>query len=51
MASLLHRLPDADGFTRRIQRAEFDHLRSSPAAARALAESYTGTRGAGLAMR
>lgn len=46
MTSLLHRLPDMDGFTRRIQRAEFEHLRSSQAAARALAESYTGAFGA-----
>jgi len=46
MTAMLHRLPDADGFTRRIQRAEFQHLRSSQAAARALAESYTGAFGA-----
>ena len=45
MTSLLHRLPDMDGFTRRIQRAEFDQLRSSEAAARAMAESYTGAFG------
>ncbi|MBN9243049.1 MAG: 4-hydroxybenzoate 3-monooxygenase [Mesorhizobium sp.] len=45
MTSLLHRLPDADGFTRRIQRAEFDQLRWSQAAARALAENYTGAFG------
>jgi len=45
MTSLLHRPPGMDGFARRIQRAEFDHLRSSQAAARSLAESYTGAFG------
>ena len=51
MTSLLHRLPDMDGFTRRIQRAEFDQLRSSEVTARAMAESYTGAFGAESVMR
>ena len=43
MTSILHRLPDTDAFGRRIQRAEFDHLISSKAAACSFAENYTGT--------
>lgn len=42
MTSILHTFPDTDAFGRRIQRAEFDYLRSSTAAARSLAENYTG---------
>ncbi|MBB4041586.1 p-hydroxybenzoate 3-monooxygenase [Microvirga flocculans] len=42
MTSILHTFPDTDAFGRRIQRAEFDYLRTSPAAARSLAENYTG---------
>ncbi len=42
MTSILHRLPDLDDFGRRLQRAEFDHLRRSAAAASAFAENYTG---------
>jgi p-hydroxybenzoate 3-monooxygenase len=42
MTSILHAFPGTDAFGRRIQRAEFDYLRSSPVAARALAENYTG---------
>lgn len=42
MTSILHRLPDLDDFGRRLQRAEFDHLRHSAAAAAAFAENYTG---------
>ena len=42
MTSILHTFPDTDDFGRRIQRAEFEHLRSSTAAARSLAENYTG---------
>jgi p-hydroxybenzoate 3-monooxygenase len=42
MTSILHTFPDTDSFSRRIQRAEFDYLRSSTAAARSLAENYTG---------
>jgi p-hydroxybenzoate 3-monooxygenase len=39
---LTHRFPDADGFDRRLQRAEFDALAGSRAAQAAFAESYTG---------
>jgi p-hydroxybenzoate 3-monooxygenase len=42
MTSILHTFPDTDAFSRRIQRAEFDYLKSSSAAARSLAENYTG---------
>jgi p-hydroxybenzoate 3-monooxygenase len=42
MTSILHTFPDTDAFGRRIQRAEFEHLRSSAIAARSLAENYTG---------
>lgn len=42
MTSILHTFPDTDSFGRRIQRAEFDYLVASQAAARALAENYTG---------
>lgn len=42
MTSILHTFPDTDSFSRRIQRTEFDYLRSSNAAARCLAENYTG---------
>ena len=42
MTSLLHRLPETDAFGRRIQRAEFDQLRNSVAAASTFAENYTG---------
>lgn len=42
MTSILHTFPDTDAFGRRIQRAEFDYLVTSGAAARSLAENYTG---------
>ncbi|WP_201837069.1 4-hydroxybenzoate 3-monooxygenase [Microvirga zambiensis] len=42
MTSILHTFPDTDSFSRRIQRAEFDYLKSSESAARVLAENYTG---------
>ena len=42
MTTLLHTFPETDAFTRRIQRAEFDHLVGSEAAQRALAENYVG---------
>jgi p-hydroxybenzoate 3-monooxygenase len=42
MTSILHTFPDTDAFGRRIQRAEFEYLRSSAIAARSLAENYTG---------
>ncbi|MGO4571604.1 4-hydroxybenzoate 3-monooxygenase [Microvirga sp. 2TAF3] len=42
MTSILHTFPETDTFGRRIQRAEFDYLVGSEAAARSLAENYTG---------
>jgi p-hydroxybenzoate 3-monooxygenase len=42
MTSLLHQFPDTDAFGRRMQRAEFDYLSGSIAAATMLAENYTG---------
>jgi p-hydroxybenzoate 3-monooxygenase len=42
MTALLHRFPENEGFGDRIQRAEFDYLRSSRAAQTALAENYVG---------
>jgi p-hydroxybenzoate 3-monooxygenase len=42
MTSILHTFPDTDAFGRRMQRTEFDYLISSEAAARSLAENYTG---------
>ncbi|MCW5720651.1 MAG: 4-hydroxybenzoate 3-monooxygenase [Devosia sp.] len=45
MTSLLHTFPETGPFGRRIQRAEFDYLRSSLAAQQSLAENYTGLPG------
>ena len=42
MTRLLHRMPDADDFGRKLQRAELDFLARSPAAQAALAENYVG---------
>ncbi|UIF91410.1 4-hydroxybenzoate 3-monooxygenase [Cupriavidus sp. UYPR2.512] len=42
MTSLLHRFPDADAFSSRMQQAELDYLVGSEAASRALAENYVG---------
>ena len=42
MTALLHTFPDADAFTRRIQRAEFDTLVSSEKLQTVMAENYTG---------
>ena len=42
MTTVLHRFPDASAFDRRVQRAEFDYLTGSRAAAQAMAENYTG---------
>jgi len=39
---LTHRFPDADGFDRRLQRAEFDELRNSRAAQAEFAANYVG---------
>jgi len=42
LTTLLHRFPDADAFTRKMQIAELDYLRQSRAAQTALAENYVG---------
>ncbi len=42
MSTMLHRLPDSDGFLGRLQRAQLEHVCRSEAAARALAENYVG---------
>jgi p-hydroxybenzoate 3-monooxygenase len=42
MTSILHRFPDTDGFSARIQHAELDYLVGSPAATTALSENYVG---------
>jgi p-hydroxybenzoate 3-monooxygenase len=40
--NLMHRFPDADAFTRKMQVAELDYLRHSPVGAAAMAENYVG---------
>jgi p-hydroxybenzoate 3-monooxygenase len=40
--SLTHRFPEMDGFSRRLQMAELDYIKGSPAAQRTLAENYVG---------
>ena len=42
MTTLLHAFPEADAFSRRLQRTEFDYLAGSAAARTALAENYVG---------
>jgi p-hydroxybenzoate 3-monooxygenase len=42
MTSVLHRFPDRDAFSQRIQNAELDYLVGSRAATAALAENYVG---------
>ncbi|KPF99139.1 4-hydroxybenzoate 3-monooxygenase [Rhodopseudomonas sp. AAP120] len=42
MTSMLHRFPDSDAFSQRIQTAELDYLISSKAATTSLAENYVG---------
>jgi p-hydroxybenzoate 3-monooxygenase len=42
MTSVLHRFPDTDAFSQKIQNAELDYLVSSQAATKALAENYVG---------
>ena len=40
--NLMHRFPDTDSFTRKMQIAELDYLRRSQRGAAALAENYVG---------
>ncbi|MGN5479081.1 hypothetical protein ACTMU2_25520 [Cupriavidus basilensis] len=42
MTSLLHRFPEADAFSARIQQAELDYLVSSKPRARRWPKSYVG---------
>jgi p-hydroxybenzoate 3-monooxygenase len=42
MMTLLHRFPDESPFDRRLQAAELEYLRESPAAQKVLAENYVG---------
>jgi p-hydroxybenzoate 3-monooxygenase len=42
MTSLLHRFPDADAFSERLQLAELNYIFGSPAAMASLAENYVG---------
>jgi p-hydroxybenzoate 3-monooxygenase len=42
MTSILHRFPDTDGFSARIQHAELDYLVGSQAATTSLSENYVG---------
>jgi p-hydroxybenzoate 3-monooxygenase len=42
LTSLMHRFPDTDPFSRRMQMAELDYLRHSEAAQRVFAENYVG---------
>jgi p-hydroxybenzoate 3-monooxygenase len=42
MTSMFHRFPEADEFQHRLQLAQLEHVCSSPAAARTLAECYVG---------
>ena len=40
--SITHRFPEMDGFARRLQMAELEYIKSSPAAQKTLAENYVG---------
>ncbi len=42
LSTMMHQFPDHNPFERRMQRAEFDYVRSSQAASRAIAENYVG---------
>ena len=42
MTSMLHRFPDGDTFTHKLQRAQLAYVTSSRAAATSLAENYVG---------
>jgi p-hydroxybenzoate 3-monooxygenase len=42
MTSILHRFPDTDAFSARIQNAELNYLVNSSAATAALSENYVG---------
>lgn len=42
LTGLTHRVPESDAFSRRMQRAELDYIRTSRAAQTVLAENYVG---------
>jgi p-hydroxybenzoate 3-monooxygenase len=42
MSTMLHQFPDFSSFEKRIQRAEFDHIKGSETASRSIAENYVG---------
>lgn len=42
MSSMLHQFPEYSDFEKKMQRAEFDHIRDSEVASRSLAENYVG---------
>jgi p-hydroxybenzoate 3-monooxygenase len=42
LSMLMHQFPDHSPFEKRMQRADFDYLRSSEAASRSIAENYVG---------
>ena len=42
LSTMMHQFPEHNAFERRMQRAEFDYVRSSQAASRAIAENYVG---------
>ncbi len=42
LSTLMHQFPENSPFEKRMQRAEFDYLTSSEAAARSIAENYVG---------
>lgn len=42
MSTMLHQFPEYDGFEKRMQRAEFDHIVGSETASKSIAENYVG---------
>jgi p-hydroxybenzoate 3-monooxygenase len=42
MSTMLHQFPEFSSFEKRIQRAEFDHIKGSETASRSIAENYVG---------
>jgi p-hydroxybenzoate 3-monooxygenase len=42
MTAMLHRFPDGDTFTHKLQRAQLEYVVASRAAAQSLAENYVG---------
>lgn len=42
LSTLMHRFPDHSPFEQKMQRAEFDYVRTSEAASRTIAENYVG---------